>query len=154
MGRLGSLDSTSLAESVASGASPGQMTTEDLPVPLRVGNITFDCDNALTVARFWSAALGRPLDPHSDSGFASIGRDDAERAEPAWFFEKVPEPKTAKNRMHLDLVDPDPSAVDRLLSLGASVVGRHQMGGAGQRWTVLRDPEGNEFCVADKSYTG
>jgi hypothetical protein len=119
---------------------------------MRVGNITFDCDDVVKVADFWSAALGRPLDPASGPGFASIGGGDADRAEPAWYFEKVPEPKVAKNRMHLDLVDADPSAVDRLVSLGASVVAKHAIGAHG--WTVLQDPEGNEFCIAQKSFTG
>ncbi len=120
----------------------------------RVGNITFDCDDVLTVARFWSAAIDRPLDPNSDSQFASIGGGDADRVEPAWYFEKVPEPKVAKNRMHLDLVDPDPSAVKRLVSLGASIVAEHELPDGSQRWTVMQDPEGNEFCVANKSFTG
>ncbi len=74
------------------------------------------------------------------------------RAEPAWYFEKVPELKQAKNRMHLDLVDPDRSAVERLVGLGASVVAEHQIGN--HRWTVMQDPEGNEFCVAAESFTG
>lgn len=121
---------------------------------LRVANITLDCDDVLKVARFWSAALDRPLDPGGGQGFASIGGGDADRAVPAWYFEKVPEPKTAKNRMHLDLVDPDPSAVTRLVSLGASVVAEHELGPGGHRWTILRDPEGNEFCVAKGSFTG
>jgi hypothetical protein len=80
--------------------------------------------------------------------------DDPERTEPAWYFEKVPERKVAKNRMHLDLVDPGPSAVDRLVALGASVVGEHQIGGRCHRWTVMPGPEGNEFCTAAKSFTG
>ncbi len=117
---------------------------------LRVGNITFDCDDALKVAQFWSAALGRPLGPRSGPHWASIGADDADRAEPAWFFEKVPESKTAKNRQHLDLVDPDPSVVERLVSLGASIVAEHKLGDHG--WTVMHDPEGNEFCVSDRSF--
>ena len=121
-------------------------------MPLRVGNIAFDCDDALTVARFWSAALGRPLDPGSGPEFASIGGDDADRAQPAWYFEQVPEPKRAKNRVHLDLVDPDPSAVEQLVSLGASVVARHAIGD--HHWTVMQDPEGNEFCIAKRSFTG
>jgi predicted enzyme related to lactoylglutathione lyase len=120
----------------------------------RVGNITVDCDDVLNVARFWSAALNRPLDPRSGPHFASIGGSDADRAEPAWYFEKVPEPKTAKNRMHLDLIDPDPSAVTRLVSLGASVVAEHELRAGGHRWTVMQDPEGNEFCVANTSFTG
>jgi predicted enzyme related to lactoylglutathione lyase len=123
-------------------------------VALRVGNITFDCDDVLEVAKFWSAALGRPLDPGSSPGFASIGGTDAGRVEPAWYFEKVPERKQAKNRMHLDLVDPDPSAVDRLVALGASVVAEHAIRGGQHRWTVMQDPEGNEFCIAEKSFAG
>ncbi len=121
-------------------------------MPARVGNITFDCDDVLKVADFWSAVLGRPLDPHSSPGFASIGGSDADRAEPAWNFEKVPESKVAKNRMHLDLLDRDPAVVERLVMLGASVLGEHQLGR--HHWTVMADPEGNEFCIADKSYTG
>ena len=121
-------------------------------MPLRVGNIALDCDDVLTVARFWSMALGRPLDPGSGPDFASIGGADAGRAQPAWYFEKVPEPKRTKNRLHVDFVDPDPSAVEHLESLGASVVARHALGD--HRWTVLQDPEGNEFCVAERSFTG
>jgi Glyoxalase-like domain len=121
-------------------------------MPLRVGNIALDCEDVVTVARFWSTALGRPLDPGSGPHFASIGGEDAERAQPAWYFEKVPEPKTAKNRLHLDFVDPDPSAVEHLESLGASVVARRALGS--HRWTVMQDPEGNEFCVAQQSFTG
>ncbi|HEX5096402.1 MAG TPA: VOC family protein [Acidimicrobiia bacterium] len=117
---------------------------------LRVGNITFDCDDALKQARFWSAAIGRPVDPGGSQGYASIGGTDPAREQPAWYFEKVPEAKHAKNRMHLDFVDPDPAAVDRLVSLGATVVAVHEM--SGHRWTVMNDPEGNEFCVAAKSY--
>lgn len=120
---------------------------------LRVGNIAFDCDDVLKVASFWSTALDRPIDRGSSEFFASIGGADAERVQPAWYFTKVPEPKRAKNRVHLDLVSPDPSVVSRLVDLGASVVGEHEMPG-GHRWTVMQDPEGNEFCVAAKSFTG
>ena len=121
---------------------------------LRVGNITIDCDDVLAVARFWSAALGRRLDDRSSEHFASIGGGDAARVEPAWYFAKVPEAKQAKNRVHLDLFDEDASAVDRLVALGASVIGEHQVPGADHRWTVMQDPEGNEFCVAARPFTG
>jgi hypothetical protein len=120
----------------------------------RIGNVTFDCDDVLRVAAFWSAVLDRPLDDGSSEVFASIGGADAARQEPAWYFSKVPEPKRAKNRVHLDLVAPDPSAVDELVSRGATVVGQHQVGGGRHSWTVLQDPEGNEFCIATKSFTG
>ncbi len=65
----------------------------------------------------------------------------------------MPERKAAKNRMHLDLVDPDPSTVGRLVALGASIVAEHTLGDI-HGWTVMQDPEGNEFCVAHKSFTG
>ncbi len=120
----------------------------------RIGNVAFDCDDVLKIAGFWSAVLGRPLDEGSGELWASIGGADPARREPAWYFNKVPEPKRAKNRVHLDLVNPDPSAIDELVRLGATVVGDHEVPGANHRWTVLQDPEGNEFCVAAKSFTG
>lgn len=118
----------------------------------RIGNITFDCDDVLKIAAFWSAALGRPLDKGSSQEFASIGGADGARRLPALYFNKVPEPKRAKNRVHLDLVNPDPSAIDDLVRLGATVIGNHQI--PGQRWTEMQDPDGNEFCIAAKSFTG
>ena len=117
----------------------------------RVGNITVDCEDVLKVAAFWSAVLGRPLDPGAGAGFAAIGGKDAARAEPAWYFAKVPEAKQAKNRMHVDLVTPHTAA--DLVALGATVVGEHEVPGGSHAWTVLQDPEGNEFCIAAKSFT-
>jgi hypothetical protein len=111
----------------------------------KFGNIALDCHDVLRVAQFWAAAIGRPLDPGSSPEFASIGGGDTERREPAWYFEKVPEYKTAKNRMHLDLIDPDPAGVDRHAALRATIVARHSIGQHG--WTGMQDPEGNEFCV-------
>jgi len=67
----------------------------------RVINITVDCDDVLKVANFWSEVLGRPVDQVSSPVFASIGGSDPERTESAWYFEKVPELKSAKNRMHV-----------------------------------------------------
>jgi hypothetical protein len=119
-----------------------------------VGNISVDCDDVMRVARFWSEALERPLDDGASEWFASIGGTDRDRAEPAWYFEKVPDQKTAKNRMHVDVYDPSPDVVDRLVRLGATVVDHHEMAWAGHSWTVLQDPEGNEFCVAAKPYAG
>ncbi|HEV2362424.1 MAG TPA: VOC family protein [Acidimicrobiales bacterium] len=121
---------------------------------LKVGNITFDCDDALAVATFWSEALGRALDPGASPDYASIGGADPDRDEVSWYFERVPESKVAKNRVHLDLVDPDPATVERLVSLGAKVLATHEIGGGSHSWTVLQDPGGNEFCVSIKSYTG
>jgi hypothetical protein len=118
----------------------------------RIGNITLDCGDVLKLAGFWSAVLGRPLDEGSSEFFASIGGADGERREPAWYFNKVPEPRRAKNRVHIDLVNPDPHAVAEMVRLGATVVGEHRI--PGHSWTVMQDPEGNEFCVAAKAFTG
>lgn len=127
---------------------------------VRIASVTFDCADALEVGRFWSAALGRPLDPDASSDFATIGfagrRDEVGWApverekDPTWMFVKVPEPKTAKNRMHLDVMATDPQAeVARLIELGATLVS--DMEEYGYTWTVMADPEGNEFCVAKAS---
>jgi catechol 2,3-dioxygenase-like lactoylglutathione lyase family enzyme len=117
---------------------------------LDVAAITFDCADALRVATFWSEALGRRIDkgePAPSQFFASIGRQADDAAGPAMMFIKVPEPKTVKNRTHLDLVADDRAAeVDRLIGLGATHV--HDKDEWGLRWTTLADPEGNEFCVA------
>ncbi len=120
---------------------------------MRLSNITMDCADVLLLARFWSAVLERPLDERSTEYFASIGGTDAERTEPAWYFARVPEAKQAKNRVHVDVTSPDPDAVQRLVALGATVVGQHEVPGGRHRWTVMRDPEGNEFCIAAKSFT-
>jgi hypothetical protein len=120
----------------------------------KLANITIDCDDVLRVANFWAAVLDRPLDRGRSPFFASIGGGDPDRTEPAWYFAKVPEAKRAKNRMHVDLVNPEPSAVSDFVALGATVVGEEEVPGGSHRWTVMQDPEGNEFCIAARSFTG
>jgi hypothetical protein len=107
--------------------------------------LTFDCASPVTVATFWAAALGYEVEDDADDDGAFV-RDPSGRT-PGMFFQRVPEPKTAKNRLHLD-VRPSGSMraeVDRLLGLGATVRGFIEEGGS--FWTQMRDPEGNEFCV-------
>jgi predicted enzyme related to lactoylglutathione lyase len=107
----------------------------------QVKSVTFDCSSALLLARFWAAALGSDVDEDST--------DDKARVEPAgWggptlWFQRVPEGKTAKNRQHFDLraVDSVSAEVERLVALGATVIG------GGGDLVVMADPEGNEFCV-------
>ena len=112
---------------------------------LRLGNITLDCDNTEAVARFWAAALGRPIDEGGSEWFRSIGIGDASQT--GWFFIKVPEDKSGKNRMHVDLHSGDRDAeVTRLVSLGATHHADYDEHGT--VWTTLLDVEGNEFCVA------
>jgi hypothetical protein len=115
---------------------------------LRLANITFDCTDPLAVVQFWSAALDRPVDADPSPYFASIGTDDD--SAPSWFFIKVPEPRVAKNRVHVDLVADDrDKEIDRLIDLGATRHADHDEHGLS--WTVLTDPEGNEFCRAPTS---
>lgn len=108
--------------------------------------VTFDCADAAALARFWSAVLDRPLDaePEPSAFFASIGLADPTRQ--ALMFIQVPEGKTVKNRVHLDLDADDIGAeVARVIALGATHV--HDKAEYGMTWTTLRDPEGNEFCI-------
>jgi hypothetical protein len=109
-----------------------------------VDALTFDCHDPRVVAQFWAAALGYDVDEVED-GDALI-RDPAGRGWPL-LFQVVPEGKTVKNRVHLDLIPPSTmrEEVDRLTELGATTyrfVEEH-----GSFWTVMLDPEGNELCV-------
>ena len=103
-------------------------------------SITFDCADALATARFWSAALDRPMPDDASADYVLLP------GTPAWSFFAVAEPKSAKNRVHVDLEVADREAeVERLVSLGATRLGDFDE--AGFRWTTLADPEGNEFDV-------
>lgn len=121
-------------------------------MPAKIGNVAFDCGDVPTMVSFWSAVLGRPIDPGRSTEFATIGGADEQRGEPALYFNKVSEAKRAKNRVHLDLVDPDPAVVDRMVELGATTVANQRSGS--HRWTVMQDPEGNEYCVTTTIFTG
>jgi hypothetical protein len=113
---------------------------------LRLHAVTFDCADAAALGGFWAKALGRELDPGAGKQFASIGLHDADGSESRWCFAQVPEGKSAKNRMHPDLITPDLEAeVERLVGCGASRKADIEMGS--MRWTTLLDPEGNEFDV-------
>jgi Glyoxalase-like domain len=112
----------------------------------RLFAVTFDCADAAAVGGFWARALGQELDPGAGTEFASIGLHDSGRTEPRWCFAQVPEGKSAKNRMHPDLITADLEAeVGRLIGLGASR--KKDVTTGGMRWTTLLDPEGNEFDV-------
>jgi hypothetical protein len=114
---------------------------------LSLAHLTFDCGNAIELSEFWSQAIGRPVDAGPEPFFASIGFPSAD-GKPAWLFIQVPEGKAAKNRMHLDLTASEgrDAEVARLVALGATEVDQHDE--YGHAWTVMNDPEGNEFCVS------
>jgi catechol 2,3-dioxygenase-like lactoylglutathione lyase family enzyme len=108
-----------------------------------IRQIGLDGHDLTAMVDFWSAALGYELD-HRESDYAIL-RDPAD-AEPRLFLQQVPEPKVGKNRAHMDVEVPDEGpAVDRLVQLGARVLWREDF--HTHHWTVLADPEGNEFCV-------
>jgi catechol 2,3-dioxygenase-like lactoylglutathione lyase family enzyme len=137
--------------------------------------VTFDCADPEALSTFWAAALGYRLqDP--PEGFATweafladlgVPEDewnsasavvDPDGGGPRLYFQRVPEPKAVKNRVHLDLnvggplgtpLDERKTAVDRevkrMIDLGADVV--REVEERGEYWVVMRDPEGNEFCL-------
>lgn len=105
----------------------------------------FDCHDAEALARFWCAALdyeiqGRWRDAHGVE-YLEAGADGA----PLLVFQPVPDRKTAKNRVHVDIraTGSQYDEVARLVAIGARVVSDDP----DHPWVVLQDPEGNEFCV-------
>lgn len=111
----------------------------------RIAVLAIDALEPRTVAEFWAAALGWQVIEESDEGI-SIAPPD--RAWPSIDVFAVPEGKTVKNRLHLDLRADGSSTkeeIARLLRLGATRVDVGQPSDAS--WTVLADPEGNELCV-------
>jgi Glyoxalase-like domain len=141
----------------------------------RTVQVTFDCGDPGAQALFWCAALGYEIDappPGFDSWDAALDawgipeerRNDAsachdpDGAGPRLFFQKVPEGKTAKNRVHLDVRaapglegEARLSALEtectRLVALGATRVQRYEPDRMSGGHIVMQDPEGNEFCL-------
>jgi catechol 2,3-dioxygenase-like lactoylglutathione lyase family enzyme len=137
--------------------------------------VTFDCADPNALATFWADVLGYQFDappPGFDSWDAALDawgvpperRNDAsavvdpDGVGPRLFFQKVPEGKTAKNRVHLDVrAAPGLAGADRmaaleaecarLAELGAARIERFEPDRMGQGTIVMRDPEGNEFCL-------
>jgi hypothetical protein len=112
-----------------------------IPITAFIKNVTFDCEDALRVARFWAAALGSDVDEDSTPERAYV--EAAGWGGPNIWFRGRRGPKTAPNRVHLDLraLTTMDDEVDRLVGLGAAVITRYE------DIIVMQDPEGNEFCV-------
>lgn len=114
---------------------------------LHVHNITFDCADARALARFWSHLTGWNV--YYDSDPEVLVAPSYPHADTGLLFIPVPEGKTAKNRVHLDLQPiglTRDEAVTQALTLGARVLADHRTtDGAG--WVTMADPEGNEFCL-------
>jgi predicted enzyme related to lactoylglutathione lyase len=111
---------------------------------ISVLGLSFDTHNAAKLANFWAQALHRAVNDGATEDFASIAADTDTRFGAVLMFHKVPEGKTVKNRVHLDLQATDVVAeADRLTSLGAQQI--RSLAENNNRWISLRDPEGNEF---------
>lgn len=131
--------------------------------------IAFDSADPHGLARFWAAALDYEVEDHTEivTGLLAAGHlaehevlTDGDRSSfrdvaacrgtgPRIFIQRVPEPRAAKNRVHLDLQfgpDAAPAEIERLVGLGAEVL--WVTSDRGPLNTTLRDPEGNEFCVS------
>ncbi|RKT18696.1 putative enzyme related to lactoylglutathione lyase [Streptomyces sp. 1114.5] len=122
-----------------------------------VRHVTIDCADPHALAGFWAQALEGTLGEDDNPG-----DDEAvvESAGASLLFIRVPEGKSVKNRVHLDLQPQDRSRdeeADRLVALGATVLADHR-NPDGTGWITLADPEGNEFCVerskAERAATG
>jgi len=114
-----------------------------------IAQITVDAVDVAMIARFWSAALGMQVDMGTD-GAAKLYPPTDGRASlpPIIWVQRSHQPKTTKLRLHLDLrplYGRVEAEIHRLLDLGAKRVDIGQSGHEG--FTVLADPEGNEFCV-------
>jgi Glyoxalase-like domain len=136
--------------------------------------VTFDAADPRVLADFWELALGYQKEPPPgdfptwEDWAASVGIPEATWNDyralidpagkgPRLFFQKVPEPKTAKNRVHLDVraapgaTDPEDrkrrlrSYAETLVAAGARIV--REFDERTQFWIVMQDPEGNEFCL-------
>ena len=111
--------------------------------------LVLDCDDPEALAPFWAAALGYTVAGGAGS-YVLLLPPDASAGAPQLLLQRVPEPKAAKNRMHLDVHVADIEAeAARLVALGATRSAEDVMEEHGTRWILLTDPEGNELCVCD-----
>ena len=129
-----------------------------MPIP-RLRSIVFDCARPAALARFWADVLGYTVRPYDEAALARLreaGIEDCEEDPsvvilppdegPTIWFNRVPEPKGTKNRVHLDINLERPEQLDRLIERGARIL--RPLGAVpNEPWTILADPEGNEFCA-------
>ena len=110
----------------------------------KLTELVIDCSDPERLASFWTAVLDYEVTERADDFVFIESRD---KSGPGLDFAKVPEQKSVKNRVHIDVNPTDrdqDEEVERLLGLGAR---RVDIGQGEASWVVLADPEGNEFCV-------
>jgi hypothetical protein len=121
-------------------------------MPARLVHLVIDANDPPALARFWAAALGWEVAAEEDDEVDvwPSGYTYPDAVALPLVFVPVPEPKTGKNRVHLDLASQSPehqaALVERLRGLGARPA---DVGQGEVPWVVLADPEGNEFCVLE-----
>jgi predicted enzyme related to lactoylglutathione lyase len=109
--------------------------------------VAIDCADPLALARFWADVLGTGIESPIGDGTHYVDLVPAPGI-PILRFQRVPEPKVTKNRVHLDLSVRDlDEACARVEALGGRRVSGQAVTENGYVWTVMQDPEGNEFCV-------
>jgi predicted enzyme related to lactoylglutathione lyase len=114
---------------------------------LRVGEVVIDCADHGAVVDFWQAALDYERQEVNEQ-YVGLAPRESVPGRPPILFQKVPEPKVVKNRVHIDFrTESRVDEIARLEGLGAAVLREGSLGS--MRWTVMADPEGNEFCVSD-----
>ncbi|NHC13594.1 VOC family protein [Motilibacter deserti] len=114
-----------------------------------VSNLVVDCNDLGLVSRFWSGLLGLAV-TESDEQWADLEPLPGGRL--TLSFQRVPERKEAKNRLHLDITVPDVEAAGRRAAvLGAQPAGPLHVPADVGPWRVWRDPEGNEFCLLTRA---
>lgn len=121
--------------------------SDSTPVPrMSIRSFTIDSPDPYRIAQWWCQAFGVPPSPEDfpDDPAALCDLGDG----PRLLFERVPEPKTVKNRAHIDILAGlrRDEEVERLIGLGASMYEDHRRPD-GSGFVVLTDPDGNEFCV-------
>jgi predicted enzyme related to lactoylglutathione lyase len=111
--------------------------------PARISAVMIDCHDPESLVEFWSAIAGVEAEyVYPDYIFTSKIPGNHIRLA----FQRVPEDKVVKNRLHLDLAHPKPETlIAKVIELGGSRRDDHDS--EGTSWTVLTDPEGNEFCI-------
>lgn len=114
----------------------------------RLFNVAFDCADPYELAQFWSKVTGCPLNAEDFPGDPETSIELSNGTN--LYFQRVPESKVGKNRVHVCL-RPDggrqADELQRLLALGATVVDDRRELPEHGGWVILADPEGNEFCL-------
>lgn len=114
----------------------------------RLGWIQIDCPDPGRLAAFWVEVLGSEIDFRLGDPPQFVNVAPTEPGAPSVSFQRVPEPKTVKNRVHLDLlVDDVEEASTRVEDLGGRRRDDHDFHEHGFSWRRMADPDGNEFCL-------